>query len=285
MKFWNFATALAIMFSSTLILAQEKHFTLKNTHIFEIENELTGRNHEIIVTLPGSYKDSVNKHYPVLYYVDAYWDTPLLNSIHGNLVYDNVIPELIMIGFSYPGEDANYGELRSKDLPPTLSGEADKFLEFIEKVIIPKIDGEYRTDKNNRAVSGNSLGGLFTLYAMYKKQNLFNRFISISPAVMWDNNYLFNTDNKYAEQTEILKGRLFLSYGGDEYLPFRNPIIEFQKQIAAKNYNGLDLLNFNIEGERHTGVKAEGYSRGLRWVFKDIAPTGPSGLAKEMNGH
>ena len=91
MKFWNFATALAIMFSSTLILAQEKHFTLKNTRIFEIKNELTGRNHEIIVTLPGSYKDSVNKHYPVLYYVDAYWDTPLLNSIHGNLDRKSVV--------------------------------------------------------------------------------------------------------------------------------------------------------------------------------------------------
>jgi hypothetical protein len=281
--------SLIFLFASTYLIAQERHFTLSNTHFTELKSELTGRDHELIVFLPPSYESSPDKSYPVLYFMDAYWEMPLLSSIHGQLVFDNVIPEMIMVGFSYPGEDTNYGDLRARDLTPTKveknnpnSGGASRFLQFIEEVVIPRIESDYRADKNNRALSGSSLGGLFALYAMYEKPDLFKRFIAISPAAGWDNNYLFTRDDTYAANSDSLSVRLFLSYGGDEYLPFREPIIAFQEKISGRNYKGLALLNYIIEGERHSGVKSEGYSRGLRWVFKDIAPSGPSGLEGEF---
>lgn len=279
-----------LVFIVTNLSAQERHFTLTNTHIIQMRSDLTGRDHELIIFLPGNYADSTNKQYPVLYFMDAYWDMPLLNSIHGQLVWDNVLPELIMVGFSYPGEDANYGALRARDLTPTkvgtnnsTTGDGPKFLQFIEETVIPYIDSSYRTKNGERAISGNSLGGLFTLYAMYEKPMLFKRFISISPAVDWDDRYLFKLDDRYVKENVSFPVRLFLSQGGDEYSPFRQPIVEFQKKLAQRNYKDMVLLNYTIEGERHSGVKSEGYSRGLRWVFKDIAPTGPSGLEKAMN--
>ncbi|MBN1408940.1 MAG: alpha/beta hydrolase [Calditrichaceae bacterium] len=285
---FTFCFILLIITSS--LFAQDSHFTLTSTQIVQMNSELTGREHELIIFLPGSYSDSTQKHYPVLYFMDAYWDMPLLNSIHGQLVYDNVLPELIMVGFSYPGENANYGNLRARDLTPTkvggdnsTTGDGPKFLQFIEETVIPYIDSNFRTKKGERALSGNSLGGLFALYAMYEKPALFKRFISISPAVDWDNRYLFNRDDKYAEVNDSFPVRLFLSQGGDEYGPFRQPIVEFQEKLAQRNYREMALLNYTIEGERHSGVKSEGYSRGLRWVFKDIAPTGPSGLEQEIN--
>ncbi len=282
--------SLLIMLLSSCMTAKERHFTLTNTHIVQMKSELTGRDHELIIFLPDSYVDSTDAQYPVLYFMDAYWDIPLLNSIHGQLVWDNVLPELIMVGFSYPGEDANYGELRTRDLTPTkvdrnnsTTGDGPKFLQFIEETVIPYIESSYRTKNSERAISGNSLGGLFTLYAMYEKPILFKRFISISPAVDWDDRYLFKLDDRYREENDSFPVRLFLSQGGDEYGPFRQPIVEFQQKLAQRNYKDMALLNYTIEGERHSGVKSEGYSRGLRWVFKDIAPTGPSGLEKAMN--
>ena len=195
-----------------------------------------------------------------------------------------------MVGFSYPGEDANYGALRARDLTPTkvgadnsITGDGPKFLQFIEETVIPYIESNYRVKKDERAISGSSLGGLFTLYAMYEKPDLFKRFISISPAVDWDDRYLFKLDDRYEEENDSFPVRLFLSQGGNEYGRFRQPIVEFQQKLAQRNYKDMVLLNYTIEGERHSGVKSEGYSRGLRWVFKDIAPTGPSGLEKEMN--
>ena len=279
-----------IVFLSACMTNEQKHFTLINTHFVQMKSELTGRDHELIIFLPGSYENSPDKEYPVLYFMDAYWDMPLLNSIHGQLVYDNVIPELIMVGFSYPGENANYGELRARDLTPTKAvsegpntGDGPKFLQFIEETVIPYIESNYRAKKNDRALSGNSLGGLFTLYAMYEKPDVFNRYIAISPAVVWDDNYMLKVDDRYAKGHDSLPVRLFLSQGGDEYRPFRQPIVDFQMKLADRNYKEMALLNYTIEGERHSGVKSEGYSRGLRWVFKDIAPTGPSGLEKEIN--
>ena len=279
-----------IVFLSACMTNEQKHFTLINTHFVQMKSELTGRDHELIIFLPGSYENSPDKEYPVLYFMDAYWDMPLLNSIHGQLVYDNVIPELIMVGFSYPGENANYGELRARDLTPTKAvsegpntGDGPKFLQFIEETVIPYIESNYRAKKNDRALSGNSLGGLFTLYAMYEKPDVFNRYIAISPAVVWDDNYMLKVDDRYAKGHDSLPVRLFLSQGGDEYRPFRQPIVDFQMKLADRNYKEMALLNYTIEGERHSGVKSEGYSRGLRWVFKDIAPAGPSGLEKEIN--
>jgi predicted alpha/beta superfamily hydrolase len=265
--------------------AQDRHFKLTGTHLIQMESELTGRNHELIVFLPDSYESSPEKEYPVLYFLDAYWDMPLLYAIHGQLVWDNVLPELIMVGFSYPGEDADYGELRARDLTPrkvgsdnSTTGDGPKFLQFIEDTVIPYIESRYRAKKDERAISGSSLGGLFTLYAMYEKPNLFKRFISISPAVDFDKRYLFKLDSAFVKNNKSLPVRLFLSQGGDEYVLFRQPIVEFQDKISKHNYKDFALLNYTIEGERHSGVKSEGYSRGLRWVFKDIAPAGPSGL-------
>jgi predicted alpha/beta superfamily hydrolase len=266
--------------------AQERHFTLNNTQYILLKSELTSRDHELIIFLPNSYESSPDQYYPVLYFMDAYWDMPLLYAINGQLVWDNVIPEMIMVGFSYPGENPNYGDLRARDLTPTdaggnpNSGDGPKFLQFIEETVIPNIESYFRAKKGERALSGSSLGGLFTLYAMYEKPELFKRFISISPAVDWDDRYLFKCDDTYAKKNDSFPVRLFLSQGGDEYNSFRQPIIDFQDKIAKRNYKDFTLLNYTIEGERHSGVKSEGYSRGLRWVFKDIAPTGPSGLER-----
>lgn len=283
---------LILVFLSTALTAQDKHFILTNTHITQMKSELTGRDHELIIFLPDSYADSTDKHYPVLYFVDAYWDMPLLNSIHGQLVWDRVLPELIMVGFSYPGENPNYDELRTCDLTPTKiadnpnAGDGPKFLQFIEETVIPYIESNYRADKNERAISGSSLGGLFTLYAMYEKPQLFKRFISISPAVFWDNAYLSIRDSLYAEKNESLPARLFLSQGSDEYHEFRDPIVDFQAKLRERDYKNFALLNYTIKGERHSGVKSDGYSRGLRWVFKDIAPGGPGGLERNYyRGH
>ena len=278
---------LAVIFSGAGLTAQERHFTLNNTQMVQLKSDLIGREHELIIFLPDSYKESPDRSYPVLYFMDAYWDMPLLNSIHGQLVYDRAIPELIMVGFSYPGENVNYGDLRSRDMAPAEPGQpggAGKFLQFIEETVIPYIDSHYRTDKNERAISGNSLGGFFTLYAMYAKPGLFNRFIAISPAAAIADQFLFKMDDAYASENNSLPARLFLSHGSAEYKPFRDPIIEFEGEIAKRHYKDFALLNYEIEGERHSGVKSEGYSRGLRWVFKDIAPKGPSGLESEFRG-
>ena len=266
-----------------------KKFVLDNTQIVPIKSK-AGRDYELIVVLPASYYTQPEKKYPVLYYVDAYWDTPLLVSTYGNLIYDNVVPEFIMVGFSYPA-GTNFDKERRLDLTFTevaasdvATGGAFAFLDFIKQQAAPLIETQFRGLPTDRVLSGNSLGGLFALTAAYKSDNFFSGYIAISPAVEWDNKALLKLDEAYAQKNKALNARIFISYGSTEYAPFRDPIIQYQKHLAAKKYQGLELQNYVMEGLDHTGVKGDGYVRGLMWVWKPKKPVGPSGLERGFTG-
>lgn len=279
-----FAMLLGIT-ASTFAQQTHKQFVLSNTEIIPIHSKITGRDHELVVVYPSSYKTNSEKKYPVLYYLDAYWDTPLLVSTYGNLIYDNQVPEFIMVGLSYPSS-ANYGDERRIDYTFTAvdekSGKANLFLDFIQKEVAPLIESQYRGEKTDRVIAGNSLGGLLTITAAYQAPDFFAGYIALSPAVEWDKQALVKLDNHYAKTHKALSGRMFISYGTTEYPAFRDPIIHFQKQLSARNYQGLELLNYAMEGLDHTGVKGDGYVRGLIWVWKPKKPAGPSGLERDM---
>jgi predicted alpha/beta superfamily hydrolase len=269
------------------VRAQEagRKFVIDNTQIIPIHSKNTGRDHELVVILPAGYGTDPAKTYPVMYFLDAYWNVPLVSATYGNLVYDNVVPEFISVGLSYP-TGANYGAERRIDYTITAaepkSGGADAFLAFIMQEVAPLIEERFRGRTNDRVLSGHSLGGLFTVAAAYKAPGFFAGHIALSPAASWDNGALAKLDNAWAKAHRSLDSRMFISYGTDEPVPFRDPIIAFQKQLAKRRYQGLALLNYRIEGAEHSGVKGEGYTRGLTWVWAAKKPAGPSGLAKEM---
>ncbi len=282
----NSMLAMVLLLVSGVVGAQQesgRSFVIGNSHIIPIESRNTGRQHELVIILPSSYQSQPTKKYPVLYYLDAYWDTPLLASTYGNLIYDNEVPEFIMVGLSYP-EGKDYGKERRLDYTFTPvdegSGKSDQFLAFIKTEVAPLIEKQYRGLSTDRVLSGNSLGGLFTLTAAYKAPEFFSGFIAISPAVEWDNKALIKFDQSYAKDHQSLPGRVFISYGAKEYSVFREPIAQYQTTLAERKYQGLALQNYVMEDLDHTAVKGDGYVRGLKWVWKPKKPAGPSGLEK-----
>lgn len=281
--FW----VLLVMGSLTFADTQVRHFVLDNTEIIPMKSKFTGRDHELVIVYPASYKTNPDKKYPVFYYLDAYWDTPLLSSTYGNLIFDNEVPEFIMVGLSYPAT-ANYDLERRIDYTFTAtspqSGKAAQFLQFIKQEVAPLIESQYRGDKNYRVLGGVSLGGLFTITSAYADPEYFSGYIAISPAAEWDKQALSKLDTGYAAKNKQLKARMFISYGTAEYQPFRDPIIAFQKQLADRQYQGLELLNYAMEGHEHVSVKGDGFVRGLKWVFKPLKPAGPSGLERGFTG-
>ncbi|MCH6258318.1 alpha/beta hydrolase-fold protein [Puniceicoccaceae bacterium K14] len=284
MKIWLYPFTLLL--AACCNLPEQGHYNIsRNTIVQTLKSEFSGNNHDLIITLPGSYHKGEDQSYPVLYYTDAQWDTPLITSIVGKLNYDRSLLEIILVGITYSGADAEYDKLRVGDLTPSIveahpaeTGGADTFIKFIESTVIPHIEKNFRADLEERALGGVSLGGLFSLYAMYKKPELFKRFISISPAVHWGNRFMLTQDESYASENTDLPARLFLTYGGGEYFEYTAPIIEFQERLESRDYQDLELFNWKIEDERHGGVSIEGWARGLRWAFKDITPYKPGPL-------
>lgn len=252
----------------------QRKFVLGNTDIVSMKSAHTGQTHELIIVYPDSYWSHPDKKYPVLYFTDAYWDTPLLASAYGNLNFDKMTPEFIMVGLSYP-DGTDYGSARVRDLTYTSmlmvpgSGKGDQFLDFLEKEVVPLIESKYHGDKDNRTLAGASLGGLFTLGAAMKTPDFFTGYIALSPAVFWDGGAVFKLEDALARQNRPLKARMFIAVGSLEPAPIRSLTEQFEKQLASHQYKGLQLQGYTIEGMGHGTSKAEGYLRGLKWVWEN----------------
>jgi predicted alpha/beta superfamily hydrolase len=107
-----------------------------------------------------------------------------------------MIPESIVIGignvdrkrdFTYPSQN----ELDQKEFPT--SGKSETFIAFIEKELQPYIDSNYRTSKN-KTIIGQSLGGLLATEILFKKPELFDNYIIVSPSLWWDDEKLLEKE-------------------------------------------------------------------------------------------
>lgn len=245
-----------------------------------------GRDYRITVGLPDSYASHPERRYPVLYVTDGYWDYKLLKSIVGGLVYDKVIPEVILVGIGYPippGEEPDYGRLRRWDLTPVPghpaddarmgeSGHAAEFLAVIEHQIIPFVEGRYRADASYRVLGGSSLGGLFALYVMLTKPALFTAYIAPSPAAPHARGWLFGYEDAFAKSGKPLAARLYMTAAEKEEPVLVDAIKKLDAQLRAHAYPGLTYELRIIEGERHAGTKPESFNRGVRFAFAPRAP-------------
>jgi uncharacterized protein YneR len=138
-------------------------------------------------------------------------------------------------------------------------------LEFIKEELIPFVESRYRTKKDDRTLMGSSLGGLFTLYALFQETALFNRYVLTSPAIGWDDGVIESYVKNYAPNKSQFSVRLFMAVGG---LEGNESFFEkFADRLKAKKLEGLEIETRVLEGIGHSGGKAEGYTRGLQFVF------------------
>lgn len=248
--------------------------TIAGTELRTIHSAITGRDYDLYVYPPP--RPEPGRRYPVLYLLDAQWDFKLLTAIEGGLLYDRYVPDVIIVGITYHGANANYDSLRAIDYTPNASpanpgsGGGARFLGFIERELIPFVESRYPIDPSRRGLMGASLGGLFTLYAMWARPGLFSRYAAGSPAVSYADRAVFADEAAYAASHTDLPARLYIAVGSEE--PFYGPVQEMVEKLRSRRYPGLQLESRVIQGERHSGNKPEGFNRGLRFLFGDLQP-------------
>lgn len=255
--------------------------TVGNSQIRVLPRSANGRDYQLYVSLPGNYGAHPDKRYPVLYLCDGYWDFNLVCAFKGNLIYDKTLPEIIVVGFGYAGENPDVQNLRTYDYTPVPrpddpqakgSGHAAEFLAVIEKEIIPFVEKEFRADPAYRVLGGSSLGGLFTLYALFEKPGLFQAYIAPSPACVWAGGFSAKQEAAFAAKNKTLNARLYMTAAAEEWPDFRDGIARFNEQLAARKYDGFTYKFRLIDEEGHAGTKAESYNRGVRFAFAPLKP-------------
>lgn len=139
-----------------------------------IRSEILHETRKILIHLPDGY-DTSKQSYTVLYRLDG---SP--NSLFGTVAVANRmtdIQKIIIVAIENVNRDRDMMPVRSNYYSGTIGGE--KFLSFIETEVIPIIENKYRTNQK-RILYGQSLSGLFTLYALLTKPKLFDAYIGCS---------------------------------------------------------------------------------------------------------
>jgi len=82
------------------------------------------------------------------------------------------------------------------------------------KEVFPFIESNYRVSSTGRGIAGYSLGGLFSLYVLFKQPELFNLYYAGSPSIGFGNGLLFDYEKEHASSHKDLNAHLFMSAGG-----------------------------------------------------------------------
>ena len=276
-----------VMLPQSSISAQEDRVRSLShgTEAFLISSPTNQTDYLIFVNLPSGYDNSEN-HYPVLYLFDPLYTFGTVTDQLKLLRFGDEIPEIIVVGVSYPamldlGGDSDrqaldeIGRLRMRDMAP--GEQPELFLEFLTGTLIPYIDKTYRTDTDDRAIMGHSFGGDFVLYALFNGQGKFHRFVSSSPGTGPPNGNIC-VSCELEEHAEI-SGILFLSAGeSDGNAPrFMADAHENLQAHAGTNLN-LRVSSEVFEGTTHLSVVPFALGRGLQTIYCDRNTAGQCGL-------
>ncbi len=246
--------------------------TIANSEQFALFSSNTQQDYKIYIHLPSSYSRS-DTTYPVIYGLDADIGFGMTSEMCTLLPVRKEMPEVIIVGIAYGAYPGQEGNNRRRDFTPTAvaeyptSGGAEKFLHFIRDELIPVIESKYRTNPNDRTLSGASLSGLFSLYVLFQHPDIFNRYKISSPSLWWDNGVTFEFEKKYSEKYSDLPARVFLSVGDVE-----RTVESWQKLVRVledRKYKGLKLTTMIFDDAPHLTACILAGGRGIKAVFAD----------------
>jgi predicted alpha/beta superfamily hydrolase len=192
-----------------------------NKHALDVWSPQLRNRRQIDVYLPPSYESDPRRRYPVVYMHDgqnlsdpftAFGGTTWrLGSALERLASRGL--ETIVVGIH------NMGEQRIAEYTPFVDakhggGRGDRYVRFLADVVKPKIDSRYRTrtDRDNTAILGSSLGGLISLYAFFLRPSPFGRAAVMSPSIWFGGRRILD----FVEHSRHVRGRLYLDVGTEE---------------------------------------------------------------------
>jgi predicted alpha/beta superfamily hydrolase len=184
---------------------------------FQIESKVLGETRTYVIHTPDSYKSGKDA-YPVLVLQDAENNFAYTSAAVHLLSANGRIPAMIVVGINNTD--------RSRDMTPKPStgfdgtpwtgsaGGADKFLSFIADELLPTIDRNYRT-RPYRVLIGHSLGGLFAVYALMNRPEVFKGYLISSPSLWWDDQALVKAAQSFFAAHTNLRADLYMTMANE----------------------------------------------------------------------
>lgn len=142
---------------------------------FQIASTILKETRRILIVLPASFSQSAPaRRYPLMIVTDGDCLIAPVAAVSDELSRNGQIPEMVIVGIENFGatKSASADEKRVYDLTPpgvSVSGSdlnqgGDRFLDFIEKELLPAVDRQFRAAAP-RVFVGLSNGGILATYA------------------------------------------------------------------------------------------------------------------------
>ena len=185
-------------------------------HMDSLHSEILDETRNIWVHVPDEAAGAIygKSTYPVLYLLDGPGHFHAVTGLLSNLGQNAIVPRMVVVAI--PNTD------RTRDLTPShvdemfgdssfvvTSGGGDKFLEFMEKELIPYVEEKYPVT-GYRTFVGHSFGGLTAIYALLSHPDLFSNYVAIDPSMWWDDWLLVNETDAVLEGNTLAGKALFV---------------------------------------------------------------------------
>lgn len=263
-----------IAFIFVLLIGSEKvSANLRGSSIVDgLYSTVLSEQRDLLIHLPNNYNQNKMLEYPVLYLLDGQRNFAHTIGTLDLLNQSNMAQEMIIV--------AIMNTHRTRDFTPTydksynewgLSGGADNFLDFIDKELIPFINKNYRAN-NFKVISGHSLGGLLSIYALHSKPELFQAHFAFSPSLWWHKQVIFEKAEIFLKNSDQLNKYLYVNMGNEG----GNMLHSFEKYTELLNIHNRKGFKFNFDldtSESHNTTALAGQSLAYQNLYATLRPT------------
>ena len=231
-----------------------------------------GRDYRIMVSLPEGDVPYTGG-YPVVYLLDGNAYFP---AFHAAKRAQKQWRKAVIVAIGYPSSTPLDFERRAFDLsPPQLperndppQGGQDLFLDFIEQRLMPRVNQRFKVDQDQVSLVGHSFGGMFGIYALFTRPQLFQHVVAISPSLWWRDRYLLEHERAFTKRARAgeldLTHRSLSMWVGDREMPQEiQDVRSLQLRLESLSQYGL-RSDFQLEaGEDHMSIPFRVTTRGL----------------------
>jgi enterochelin esterase-like enzyme len=255
-----------VLQDQTAIIEDRPHFS-----------KVLGENRNYRVFLPAGYKNQ-EKHYPVLYWFHGSGGSSKQETYKSDFLEYTSTHDLIIVnvdGTTPGGTTWDYGlafeyDKRTQEGKPALTGM--HFSKYISE-LIGVIDSSFRTipDRDHRAVSGQSMGGLMAPWIASQNKDLFGCLSMFSPS---PDAAMFGPEGK---EVCFINSELYRSLKG---LPVRITIangdryVQYYYEQKAK-WELADLTHFEFHSVNYPDHKAVGIEEQFDFHMAEFSKSHP----------
>ncbi|MUP44472.1 tetratricopeptide repeat protein [Gramella sp. BOM4] len=281
--------SLLFIYSSFLLAQESKPIEIGFTNT--IYSEILNEEREYFIYLPNELKTNPEtiQNYPVTYVLDAeHYFIPFVGHLESLSSAHMLIPRMIVIGIPNTNRWRDLAPTTTPPNPPYLpefitsqAGGGDKFLDFVEKELIPEIEKNYPAAISHRTLIGHSLGGILALHTFINRTDLFDNYIATDPAVWWNDQYLIDEFKEKPIDSRFSKKSLFI--GNANYITgyekrqgsiaedYPEGSMEAKTKLAAVIQDRFgDQIRLKIKeypDENHMTVVHIGQYEGIRFLY------------------